>query len=132
MSWGNRVKRVVEYPIPYHKRYLQFLSTYCANPRELIEDVGSLYFHYFFRDTIFCKVSERRIKNRKQARANLRLKIMYNKYRSKRANIVDKYLKSGRSANCCTIYKAHYELLKDDPERLSSDFIKSLSGCGCK
>lgn len=33
---------------------------------------------------------------------------------------------------CCEILKSHHEILKDDPERLFTDFIKSLSNCSCK
>jgi hypothetical protein len=33
---------------------------------------------------------------------------------------------------CCTILKSHHNLLKDDPEKLSTDFIKKLSQCSCK
>jgi hypothetical protein len=32
---------------------------------------------------------------------------------------------------CCTILKSHHDILKDDPERLSTEFIKSLSNCKC-
>jgi hypothetical protein len=33
--------------------------------------------------------------------------------------------------SCCAILKSHHELLKGDPERLSTDFIKKLSQCDC-
>ena len=33
--------------------------------------------------------------------------------------------------NCCDVFKSHAEILKDDPERLSTDFIKKLSQCRC-
>ena len=33
--------------------------------------------------------------------------------------------------DCCTILKSHALILKHDPERLSTDFIKSLSKCDC-
>ncbi|CAK0771139.1 hypothetical protein CCP3SC15_420005 [Gammaproteobacteria bacterium] len=33
---------------------------------------------------------------------------------------------------CCTILKDHHDILKDDPERLSTEFIKKISGCECK
>lgn len=36
-----------------------------------------------------------------------------------------------KSASCCDIYYVHSELLKGDPERLSTDFIKSICLCGC-
>lgn len=50
-----------------------------------------------------------------------------------------RYLKQSKSfvpnteygLSCCSVLKTHAELLKDDPERLSTDFIKSLSGCEC-
>ena len=34
--------------------------------------------------------------------------------------------------SCCNILKNHAEDLKDDPERLSTDFIKKLSKCICE
>jgi hypothetical protein len=34
--------------------------------------------------------------------------------------------------DCCTILKSHAELLKDDPERLSTNFIKKMSQCNCE
>ena len=34
--------------------------------------------------------------------------------------------------SCCTILKSHSELLKDDPEHLSTAFIKKMSQCRCK
>jgi hypothetical protein len=37
-----------------------------------------------------------------------------------------------QGSSCCTILKSHAELLKDDPERLSTDFIKKMSKCDCK
>jgi hypothetical protein len=32
---------------------------------------------------------------------------------------------------CCKILIKHHELLKDDPERLSTEFIKKMSNCSC-
>ena len=32
------------------------------------------------------------------------------------------------STSVCIILNKHHEILKDDPERLSTDFIKSMSG----
>jgi hypothetical protein len=37
-----------------------------------------------------------------------------------------------QGSSCCTVLKSHAELLKDDPERLSTDFIKKMSKCDCK
>jgi hypothetical protein len=37
-----------------------------------------------------------------------------------------------KNETCCTILKVHAELLKGDPERLTTDFIKNLSKCGCE
>jgi hypothetical protein len=34
--------------------------------------------------------------------------------------------------SCCTILKDHHEKLKEDPERLTTNFIKKLSHCRCK
>ena len=34
--------------------------------------------------------------------------------------------------SCCNILQSHADALKDDPERLSTDFIKRLSQCECK
>jgi hypothetical protein len=36
-----------------------------------------------------------------------------------------------KSKSCCKILKSHYECLKDDPERLSTEFIKKMSQCDC-
>jgi len=36
-----------------------------------------------------------------------------------------------KKGSCCTILKSHAEILKDDPERLSTEFIKKLSKCDC-
>jgi hypothetical protein len=33
--------------------------------------------------------------------------------------------------NACTVIKAHHELMKDDSERLSTDFIQSTIGKKC-
>jgi hypothetical protein len=33
--------------------------------------------------------------------------------------------------SCCTILKKHAADLKDDPEHLTTDFIRGLSRCGC-
>ena len=35
------------------------------------------------------------------------------------------------TGNCCEILEDHHKKLADDPERLSTDFIKNLSKCGC-
>jgi hypothetical protein len=35
-------------------------------------------------------------------------------------------------STCCKILKTHHEILKKDPERLSTEFIKELSQCECK
>jgi hypothetical protein len=32
---------------------------------------------------------------------------------------------------CCCIYKAHHEILKDDPDRLTTEFIQTISRCKC-
>jgi diadenosine tetraphosphate (Ap4A) HIT family hydrolase len=37
-----------------------------------------------------------------------------------------------KKGSCCVVLKSHAELLKDDPERLSTDFIKKMSQCDCK
>jgi hypothetical protein len=34
--------------------------------------------------------------------------------------------------SCCAILKDHHEKLKEDPERLTTNFIKKLSHCRCK
>ena len=36
-----------------------------------------------------------------------------------------------KKGSCCTVLKSHHEVLKDDPERLTTDFIKKLSQCDC-
>jgi hypothetical protein len=33
---------------------------------------------------------------------------------------------------CCDILEKHHNDLKDDPERLTTDFIKKISRCNCK
>ena len=33
---------------------------------------------------------------------------------------------------CCIILRIHHNMLKGDPERLSTEFIKNMSGCNCK
>lgn len=33
---------------------------------------------------------------------------------------------------CCDVLKSHHTSLKDDPERLTTTFIKNLSNCGCE
>ena len=43
-------------------------------------------------------------------------------------DVIDKQTKTG---SCCIILKSHAEILKDDPERLSTDFIKKMSKCNC-
>lgn len=35
-------------------------------------------------------------------------------------------------SSCCSILKTHADILKDDPERLSTEFIKRLSKCNCE
>lgn len=35
-------------------------------------------------------------------------------------------------AECCIILQKHHVDLQNDPERLSTNFIKRLSGCECK
>ena len=37
-------------------------------------------------------------------------------------------LRGTRRRSVCGILNAHHEILKDDPDRLSSDFLKSLIG----
>ena len=37
-----------------------------------------------------------------------------------------------KKGSCCAILRSHAELLKDDKERLSTNFIKTLSKCGCE
>jgi hypothetical protein len=32
---------------------------------------------------------------------------------------------------CCDILEVHHDLLKNDPERLSTKFIKKISKCKC-
>jgi DNA-directed RNA polymerase subunit RPC12/RpoP len=49
-------------------------------------------------------------------------KTKHDKYKN---IIFDKYL------SCCNILKEHHNQLKEDPERLSTEFIKSLSNCNC-
>jgi hypothetical protein len=34
-------------------------------------------------------------------------------------------------STCCTILESHHRLLKNDPDRLSTEFIKNLSKCEC-
>jgi hypothetical protein len=34
--------------------------------------------------------------------------------------------------SCCTILKSHADILRDDPERLSTSFIRKMSGCDCE
>ena len=36
-----------------------------------------------------------------------------------------------KKGSCCVVLKSHHEVLKDDPERLTTDFIKKLSQCDC-
>ena len=37
-----------------------------------------------------------------------------------------------KTDDCCTILKRHAEVLRDDPERLSTEFISKLSKCDCR
>lgn len=37
-----------------------------------------------------------------------------------------------RSFTCCKILKEHHDVLKEDPEHLTTEFIKKMSGCKCK
>jgi hypothetical protein len=39
--------------------------------------------------------------------------------------------RSNRTTNPCRILKIHHELLKDDPERLTTDFIKKICKSKC-
>lgn len=34
--------------------------------------------------------------------------------------------------SCCGFLKAHHDLLKDDPEHLTTDFLKSILKCKCE
>ena len=36
------------------------------------------------------------------------------------------------SGSCCTILESHHNLLKDDPEHLSTAYIKKMSQCNCR
>lgn len=38
----------------------------------------------------------------------------------------------GRSSRCRVAIKKHHELLKDDPERLTTEFLVKITGCKCK
>ena len=46
-------------------------------------------------------------------------------------DIVNEHKRITYKMSCCTILKKHYDLLKGDPERLSTEFIKKLSKCDC-
>ena len=37
-----------------------------------------------------------------------------------------------RQSKCRRILKEHHELLKDDPEHLSTEFLKNIIDCKCK
>ena len=43
-----------------------------------------------------------------------------------------KYNKRRIYQSCCSILKHHAHVLKNDPERLSTNFIKNLSKCECR
>ena len=51
--------------------------------------------------------------------------------RPRNFSAVDEYSRITSKMSCCTILKKHRVLLKSDPERLSTDFIKKLSRCDC-
>lgn len=77
------------------------------------------------------------IRERERARMRTCKKGRVQKYKSnKRAfkllkpDLIDSRIVRGGS--CCNILKQHHDLLRDDPDRLSTDFIKNLSGCACK
>lgn len=36
-----------------------------------------------------------------------------------------------RSSRCRVAIKKHHELLKDDPERLTTEFLVKITGCKC-
>lgn len=40
-------------------------------------------------------------------------------------------IKRVKKSSCCSILNQHHEILKNDPERLTTEFIKSLSRCEC-
>ena len=41
-------------------------------------------------------------------------------------------IKRTTGRTCCKVLQSHAEILKDDPERLSTAFIKKMSKCDCK
>lgn len=41
-------------------------------------------------------------------------------------------LQSVADGDCCDILEKHHEIMQDDPEHLSTNFIKRLSKCNCK
>jgi hypothetical protein len=47
----------------------------------------------------------------------------------KLSEAVEKY--EAKRASCCNILYVHHELLKDDPNRLTTEFIKKITQCKC-
>lgn len=64
-----------------------------------------------------------------------KLKECVSSWKSRNHEKVKQYVKRSyqrrQQKDCCEIIRQHHEDLKDDPERLSSDFIKSLVRVKC-
>jgi len=54
-----------------------------------------------------------------------------NSKHQKPLNIQKEEMKKTTKGSCCVILESHHELLKYDPERLSTEFIKKMSRCVC-
>ena len=87
----------------------------------------------------FCSSEDeqrKRERNAKYAREKYRTDP---NYRSKRAETSKKYWREHPEAiirmlkrQTCRIIKKHHEEMKDDPEHLTTEFIKNLIGINCK
>jgi hypothetical protein len=105
------------------KKYKSFLKT----PKQSFKTICRYCKNIFFTPNpqeAYCGSNCKKT-HRKELRLEEQLKISLsepNKYQERQK------IKKG---SCCTILKSHAEILKDDPERLSTDFIKKLSNCDC-
>jgi len=102
--------------------------------KRIINDIERLI-HYFFKDRPFCIPRDKQhiLQKIYEQNKKRRMKFTMEKYntikKEKEIIILQKYKK--REGTCCDIYEAHHILLKGDPEHLSTDFIKKISGCNC-
>ena len=70
------------------------------------------------------------IKNREKINAINKRYYEKNIEKLREKRIRNKYIRVKN--NCCKILAVHHKLMKDDPEHLTTEFIKKLTGCKCK